>query len=110
MDPLLLTGAVRVALRQLAGTTEVRLRVPVADLDLWREAIQHMPNLALKPSVEAGEGMRLGDCEIESTIGSVDLGVGTQLGEIERGFFDHAAVTRMNSSSEPAAGLQESAS
>ena len=28
MDPLLLTGAVRVALGQLSGSTEVRLRVP----------------------------------------------------------------------------------
>ena len=35
MDPLLLTGAVRVALGQLSGSTQVRLRVPPAELDLW---------------------------------------------------------------------------
>ena len=35
MDPLLLTGAVRVALGQLAASTEVRLRVPAAELELW---------------------------------------------------------------------------
>ncbi len=34
--------------------------------------------------------MRLGDCVIESKVGSVDLGVRSQLGEIERGFFDRA--------------------
>ncbi len=39
MDPLLLTGAVRVALGQLSNTTEVKLRVPAADLELWSEAI-----------------------------------------------------------------------
>jgi flagellar assembly protein FliH len=39
MDPLLLTGAVRVALGQLAGATEVRLRVPAAELDLWTESM-----------------------------------------------------------------------
>jgi flagellar assembly protein FliH len=90
MDPLLLTGAVRVALGQLAGSTEVRLRVPEADLELWNEAIALVPNLAVKPKVIAGEGMRLGDCVIETGMGSVDLGIRSQLGEIERGFFDRA--------------------
>jgi len=90
MDPLLLTGAVRVALGQLSATTEVTLRVPAGDLELWREAIGHLPNLALKPQVLAGEGLRLGDCAIESRLGTVDLGVRAQLGEIERGFFDRA--------------------
>jgi flagellar assembly protein FliH len=94
MDPLLLTGAVRVALGQLSGSTKVRLRVPEADLDLWIEAMAHIPNLALKPTVLAGEGMRLGDCVIETGLGSVDLGIRSQLGEIERGFFDRAGGPR----------------
>ena len=90
MDPLLLTGAVRVALGQLAGATEVHLRVPAAEIDLWKEAIALVPNLSLKPAIVAGEGMRLGDCVIESKVGTVDLGVRSQLGEIEHGFFDRA--------------------
>lgn len=98
MDPLLLTGAVRVALGQLAGSTEVRLKVPPADLDLWKEAIALLPNLALKPAVVAGEGMRLGDCTIETSMGTVDLGVRAQLGEIERGFFDRAVGERHEAS------------
>jgi flagellar biosynthesis/type III secretory pathway protein FliH len=88
MDPLLLTGAVRVALGQLSNSTQVRLRVPAAELDLWAEAIAHVPNLALKPTVVPGENMRLGDCVIQTELGSVDLGIRAQLGEIERGFFD----------------------
>jgi flagellar assembly protein FliH len=88
MDPLLLTGAVRVALGQLSGSTRVRLRVPPAELALWTETILRLPNLAVRPEVVSGEGMRLGDCAIETEMGSVDLGVRTQLGEIERGFFD----------------------
>ena len=90
MDPLLLTGAVRVALGQLASSTEVRLRVPTAELDLWTEAIALLPKPAVKPTVSAGEDMRLGDCLIETEMGSVDLGIRAQLGEIERGFFDRA--------------------
>jgi flagellar assembly protein FliH len=34
--------------------------------------------------------MLLGDCVIETDLGSVDLGIRSQLGEIERGFFDRA--------------------
>ena len=94
MDPLLLTGAVRVALGQLSGSTKVNLRVPHAELDLWTDAIAIVPNLALKPKVVAGEGMRLGDCMIETELGSVDLGIRSQLGEIERGFFDRAGGRR----------------
>ena len=94
MDPLLLTGAVRVALGQLSGSTQVKLRVPPAELDLWTEAMTLLPRLALKPIVVAGEGMRLGDCMIETEQGSVDLGIRSQLGEIERGFFDRAGGPR----------------
>jgi flagellar assembly protein FliH len=90
MDPLLLTGAVRVALGQLSSTTQVRLRVPPTELNLWTEAINLLPNLAHKPAVVAGEGMRLGDCGIETEHGSVDIGIRAQLSEIERGFFDRA--------------------
>jgi flagellar assembly protein FliH len=94
MDPLLLTGAVRVALGQLSVATRVTLRVPPAELALWTESLALLPNLAVRPSVVAGEGMRLGDCVIETVLGSVDLGIRSQLGEIERGFFDRAEGTR----------------
>jgi flagellar assembly protein FliH len=104
MDPLLLTGAVRVALGQLSGSTEVRLRVPAGELDLWTDAIALLPNLALKPTVSAGEGMRLGDCVIETALGSVDLGIRSQLGEIERGFFDRpGAVAAARPAANPGA-------
>ena len=91
MDPLLLTGAVRVALGQLTGSTEVRLQVPANELDLWKETLELLPNQAVRPQVTAGEGMQLGDCLIDTTLGSVDLGIRSQLGEIERGFFDSSA-------------------
>ncbi len=90
MDPLLLTGAVRVALGQLSGSTEVRLRTPAAEFDMWKEAVTLVPNLNLKTLVVADEGLRLGDCVIETKLGSVDLGIRAQLAEIERGFFDRA--------------------
>jgi flagellar assembly protein FliH len=107
MDPLLLTGAVRVALGQLAGSTEVRLRVPAEDLGLWTESIALIPNLAIKPALISGEGMRLGDCTIETSMGSVDLGVRSQLGEIERGFFDRAGAIPSSSASDQASSISQ---
>jgi flagellar assembly protein FliH len=92
MDPLLLTGAVRVALGQLAATSEIRLRVPANEADMWKETISLLPKLNAKPLVMADEAMLLGECMIESKVGTVDLGLRSQLGEIERGFFDRAGT------------------
>ncbi len=110
MDPLLLTGAVRVALGQLAASSEARLLVPAAELELWREAIAHLPHLSIKPQVVAGEGMRLGDCRIESHVGTVELGVRAQLAEIERGFFDRAGAELIGTSEAPREGAAPNAS
>jgi len=88
MDPLLLTGAVRVALGQLADTTEVRLRVPAAEHAMWSEMLRLMPNLPMRPEVIADDALTTGECLLETHLGSVDLGVRSQLAEIERGFFD----------------------
>ncbi|TCK75076.1 FliH/SctL family protein [Acidipila rosea] len=88
IDPLLLSGAVRVALGQLSESTDVTLRVPAADLSLWTEMLRHIPNLPLHPQLVADGSLETGECEIETKMGSIDLGVKAQLGEIERGFFD----------------------
>lgn len=88
MDPLLLSGAVRVALGQLAESTEVRLKVPIGEQEMWAEMLRLMPNLPLRPELTVDERMSAGECTIETHLGSVDIGVRAQLAEIERGFFD----------------------
>jgi flagellar biosynthesis/type III secretory pathway protein FliH len=88
VDPLLLSGAVRVALGQLSASTQVRLRVPPSELELWKDTMTHLPNLPVKPEVVPGEGMRVGECVLDAELGSVDLGIQSQLAQIERGFFD----------------------
>ena len=108
MDPLLLMGAVRVALGQLAGTSEVTLHVPAEQYSLWAEAVALMPNPTTKPKLVAEERMRLGECTIESQAGTVDLGVRSQLGEIERGFFDRVGA-REKPASQGAADNEASA-
>jgi flagellar assembly protein FliH len=92
-DPLVLTGAVRVALGQLARTTKAQLKVPASDVSLWAETIAHIPNLGVRPTVVADEGISAGDCLLETELGFVDLGIESQLGEIERNLFDAAGQT-----------------
>jgi flagellar biosynthesis/type III secretory pathway protein FliH len=92
MDPLFLTGAVRVALGQLAETMHVKLRVPTSEAELWVETLAHLPNLRTIPSVVPDDHMQLGDCFIETEIGSVDLGLRAQLKEAERALFQGSKV------------------
>ena len=91
VDPLLLLGAVRVALGQLAAAATLRLRVPAADAGLWSEAVKLLPERNRKPEVYADNELHMGECLLESDLGSADLGLYAQLREIERGFFDRLA-------------------
>ena len=88
MDPLLLSGAVRVALNQLGEGTAVKLRIPADEAELWREFLQFCPSLAVTPQVVEDSTLSAGECQLETHLGTVDLGVRAQLVEIERGFFD----------------------
>jgi len=88
MDPLLLSGAVRVALGQLAESTEVKLRVPGDQQGMWAEMLRLMPGLPLRPTVVADAKLEAAEAVLEAELGTVDLGVRAQLAEIERGFFD----------------------
>lgn len=94
MDPLLLSSAVRAALGQLSASTQARLRVPASDFELWKDTMANLPNLPVKPAVVADDDMSLGECILETELGSADLGIASQLAEIERGFFDRTEPDR----------------
>ncbi|MFY9746211.1 MAG: FliH/SctL family protein [Acidobacteriaceae bacterium] len=96
MDPLLLSGAVRIALGQLAESTKVRLRVPAAQEEMWAEMVRLMPGLPLRPEVRADQEMHTCEAVLETNLGTVDLGVRSQLREIERSFFDLPEVPSEN--------------
>jgi|SRR3984885_4211050 flagellar assembly protein FliH len=88
LDPLLLSGAVRVALGHLAESTQVHLRVPAMHQEMWADMVRLMPELPLRPDVIADEGLKTCEAVLETKVGTVDLGIRAQLQEIERGFFD----------------------
>jgi flagellar assembly protein FliH len=86
LDPLLLTGVVRVALEKLAEDNTAVLRVPTSELQTWRQVFveNHGPSLELL----ADERLGSGECVLDTNVGKIELGVSAQLEEIERGFFD----------------------
>ena len=106
MDPLLLSGAVRVALGQLGESTAVRLIVPEADRVLWEESLRLTPGLRLRPEVIGDARMELGECRIQTEFGGADLSLHEQLREIERGFFDRLPQRSAAESARPAAAAR----
>jgi flagellar assembly protein FliH len=87
LDPLLLSAAVRVALEKVAEDSATVLRVPAAEVELWRGVFSAS---AFETSVQVVGDERLGggECVLDTNVGKVELGVSAQLSEIERGFFD----------------------
>ena len=84
-DPLLLRGAVKVALDAVREESEVTLRVPDEQAEDWRIITQ---GAQVAVSVVGDRGLGASECVLETSVGRVDLGVKAQLQEIERGFFD----------------------
>ena len=55
---------------------------------MWRDLLWATPDLPVSPDIVSDEALTAGECVLEAHPGSVDLGVRSQLAEIERGFFD----------------------
>jgi flagellar assembly protein FliH len=86
LDPLLLAGVVRIALEKVAEDSTTVMKVPVSEVEAWREAF--LANQESSLEIVGDERLRAGDCVINTDVGTVELGVDAQLQEIERGFFD----------------------
>jgi flagellar assembly protein FliH len=86
IDPLLLTGVVRVALEKVAEDSVTVLRVPVSAAEMWKEVFVTRPESSVQ--VVGDERLAAGECVLDTNVGRVELGVSAQLEEIERGFFD----------------------
>jgi flagellar assembly protein FliH len=86
LDPLLLTAAVRVALDKVTDNSTMELRVPVSELESWKNALE----MEAESRVQLVGDVRLevGECILETAVGKVELGISAQLEEIEKGFFD----------------------
>ena len=88
IDPLALTGIVRVTLEKLAAAGQVKLRVPAPQAAGWRNAFRPQDFPDLQFEIVPEDLLEGPQCRIETDGGATDLSVDTQLDEIERGFLD----------------------
>lgn len=88
LDPLVLSGAVRVALEKLADSSRVVMRVPPREVELWKDFFRTAANLRIQPGILEDPSLSRGECLLVTELGTIELGVRAQLEEIEKGFFD----------------------
>jgi flagellar assembly protein FliH len=86
LDPMLLKGAVRVALEKLQGAEPAVLSVPKQQAEEWKAMLMERHRDEIK--VVGDERLQPGECALHASVGRLDLGVKAQLDEIEKGFFD----------------------
>lgn len=87
IDPLLLNGVVRVALEKMTDRTSVVLRVAAGDVEAWTRLFESTEP-SDRPRVTADTSLARGACLLDTSMGTVELGIRVQLEEIEKGFFD----------------------
>jgi flagellar assembly protein FliH len=88
IDPLLLTGIVRVALDSLNEDTQVRLRSNPQEVPFWRDYFAHATQIARAPEMIGDASLESGCCVLETDLGSTRISMETQIKEIEQGFLD----------------------
>lgn len=88
VDPLLLTGVVRVTLENIASGTHLKLRVPAIQAGDWRAALGSMSDFDSEIEIVGDKSLRGPECLIVTDAGTTDLSLEGQLAEIERGFLD----------------------
>src|SRR5262249_51643499 len=88
MDPLLLTGLVRVALEKLESGTKVRLHTNPEEILAWRDHFAQSERSPLAPELLGDPALQHGECYLETELGSTHISLDAQLKEIEQGFFD----------------------
>jgi len=88
LDPLLLTGVVRVAMEGLDRETQVRLRINPEEVRFWRDYFSRTEDIRPIPELIGDASLGFGYCTLETDLGSTVISFETQLKEIEQGFMD----------------------
>ncbi len=88
LDPHALAGIVRVTLEKLDTGTKVNLHVHPKEAPDWRHYFACRMEEVPAPDVHEDPAIALGECRIETSLGSTEIGLETQLKEIETGLLD----------------------
>lgn len=92
MDPMLLRGAVRVAIEKVSAATELKLCVPPAEMEQWQEFLRNSEHSHRGIQLVGDPALESGGCLLKTTLGETDLSWKTQFKEIEQGFYDLLAL------------------
>lgn len=87
VDPALLAGIVRVSIEQLAESTGVVLRVHPSEEAEWLRFFTES-GLAPAPKIVGDAVVPAERCVISTQLGTTEIGIESQLKEIEQGLFD----------------------
>src|SRR5208282_4695852 len=88
IDPQALAGIVRVTLEKLDIGTKVNLHVHPREAADWRRYFASQPEGVPTPDVHEDPAIAPGECRIETSLGSTEVGLESQLKEIETGLLD----------------------
>jgi flagellar assembly protein FliH len=88
VDPMLLSGMVRVALERIGAAQTIRMRVHPSHISAWRAYFESQKDMALIPELSGDSSLGTNACELETEMGTTELNLETQLKEIEVGLFD----------------------
>jgi flagellar assembly protein FliH len=108
IDPNVLAGIVRVTLDKLETRTRVDLYVHPREATDWRHFFACQMQDTPVPEIHEDGTLAEGECRIETSLGSSEIGLTAQLKEIETGLMDLLAETP--ATKQPEAALQASAS
>jgi flagellar assembly protein FliH len=101
LDPRALAGIVRVTLEKLEAGTAVHLHVNPKEAADWRHYFACQMEGVPAPEIHEDPTMPVGECRIETSLGSTEVGFQSQLKEIEAGLLDLLAE-RPDAGSSPA--------
>jgi len=88
IDPHTLAGIVRVTLEKLDTGTKVNLHVHPKEAPDWRHYFACQREDVPAPDVHEDPAIAPGECRIETSLGSTEVGLESQLKEIETGLLD----------------------
>ena len=88
VDPLLLTGVLRVALEKVGANTTTRLRANPAEIKIWHDYFAQAREIFPAPELVGDPDLETSRCILETELGTTEIGLDTQLKEIEQGFLD----------------------
>ena len=87
VDSQLVAALVQMSLKQMREGSAVLVRVCPDKVQAWREHLASA-RLGVVITVTEDPTLQIGDCVIESELGSANFSLESQLKEVERGFFD----------------------